>query len=95
MVVEVWKLDEVNDSVVIGTEREGQRHGYGTVKQGQAQGHPGSALVRENRSACACSDQLTTLNLAVALQHVDIFRIGRADRFQFSCLHVNIPSCRV
>lgn len=41
MGVSVWKLDDVNDSVVIGTEREERvrKHGYGTVKQGQAQGH--------------------------------------------------------
>lgn len=41
-VVSVWKLDDVNDSVVIGMEREDRvrKHGYGTVKQGQAQGHP-------------------------------------------------------
>lgn len=42
--VVVWygKLDDVNDSVVIGMEREDRvrKHGYGTVKQGQVQGHP-------------------------------------------------------
>lgn len=42
VVVSVWKLDDVNDSVVIGMEREDRvrKHGYGTVKQGQVQGHP-------------------------------------------------------
>lgn len=42
VVVSVWKLDDINDSVVIGMEREDRvrKHGYGTVKQGQVQGHP-------------------------------------------------------
>lgn len=62
-------------------EREDRvrKHGYGTVKAGPSTRPPlgmvqvhTPELVRENRSVCACSDQLATLNPAVALQHVDI-----------------------